>query len=179
MNGYEQQKLLNSMVILVDRREHENERAHKRYSQLGRPYQMATLCVGDYTYNAKFPDGRSIFDASCTINPDCAVERKMSLDELVACFVGKGKIRFRNELQRAKSIGCKLYLLVENATWEDILLHRYRSKMDPDTLMTFLMAYQARYDLLIIFCTEHVSGRLIKEILYRELKERLQNGEIC
>ena len=29
----------------------------------------------------------------------------------------------------------------------------------------------------VVFCKEETSGRLIKEILYRDLKERLERGE--
>ena len=70
-----------------------------------------------------------------------------------------------------------MYLLVEDASWEDIYNHRYRSKMEPDTLLGYLIAYQVRYNMPIIFITAENSGRLIEEILYRDLKERLSNGE--
>ena len=34
-----------------------------------------------------------------------------------------------------------------------------------------------RYNMNVIFCKEETSGRLIKEILFRDLKERLERGE--
>jgi hypothetical protein len=34
-----------------------------------------------------------------------------------------------------------------------------------------------RYDLQVIFCKEDTSPTLIREILYRDLKERLTKGE--
>jgi hypothetical protein len=34
-----------------------------------------------------------------------------------------------------------------------------------------------RYNANIIFCNAQDSGRLIKEILYRDLKERLERGD--
>ena len=38
-------------------------------------------------------------------------------------------------------------------------------------------AWLVRYNANLIFCKEETSGRLIREILYRDLKERLENGE--
>jgi hypothetical protein len=35
-----------------------------------------------------------------------------------------------------------------------------------------------RYELQVIMCKAETSGRLIKEILYRDLKERLERGEL-
>lgn len=40
-----------------------------------------------------------------------------------------------------------------------------------------VIAFMVRYNLNIIFCKEETSGDLIKEILYRDLKERLERGE--
>ena len=40
-----------------------------------------------------------------------------------------------------------------------------------------MTAYTVRYNMNILFCKEDTSGRLIKEILYRDLKERLERGE--
>jgi hypothetical protein len=34
-----------------------------------------------------------------------------------------------------------------------------------------------RYDLQLVFCKEETSGKIIKELLYRDLKERIARSE--
>ena len=38
---------------------------------------------------------------------------------------------FEDEFTRAKAEGLKVFLLIENASWSDILLHNHRSKLAP------------------------------------------------
>ena len=57
------------------------------------------------------------------------------------------------------------------------MMHRYRSKYHPNAFLASLTAWMVRYNLTPIFCKAEVSGDLIREILYRDLKERLEQGE--
>ncbi len=50
--------------------------------------------------------------------------------------------------------------------------------MKPQALVASLTAWLARYNCQLIFCKSETTGKLIKELLYRELKERLENEEI-
>ena len=90
MDVFEQKKVLDSFEILVDTREQDTERAHKRYASFGVPIRRAALNYGDYTYNATLPDGKQIHDISQTVIPVCAVERKMNLDERQSATHGAG-----------------------------------------------------------------------------------------
>ncbi len=168
--------VLDTMEILVDTREQPTGRALKRYERFGCPYRRATLSYGDYCYNALLPDGTMINGTYDTIQPRCAVERKMDLDELASCF-SRGRKRFVGEFERAKECGGRLYLLVENATWENLLNGKYRSRLSPNAFKASVIAFMIRYDAGIIFCKEESSGELIREILYRDLKERLERGD--
>ena len=60
MDVFEQKKVLDSFEILVDTREQDTERAHKRYASFGVPIRRAVLNYGDYTYNATLPDVSSL-----------------------------------------------------------------------------------------------------------------------
>lgn len=97
----------------------------------------------------------------------------MSLDELCSCYC-KGRPRFTKEFERAKQFDAKLYLLVENANWEKVMNGKYRSKMRSEALLASITAWLARYNCQLIFCKPESSGKLIKEVLYREMKERLE-----
>ena len=102
-----------------------------------------------------------------------AVERKMSLDEIAACY-GSQRQRFTAEFERARKAGAKLYLLIENATFEKVYKGEYRSKMLPQSLIASALAWLARYDCQLLFCKPETTGKLIRDVLYREGKERLE-----
>lgn len=176
MTPMEEEAMLDSMVVLVDTREQPTAQARRRYESFGLPFRRATLDFGDYTYNAIKPDGTWIHDESSRIIPLVSVERKMSLDELASCFT-HGRKRFAAEFTRAKEAGARIVLLVEDATWENLLNGRYRSQFRPKAFLASAMAWMIRYGAGILFCKEDTSGQLIKEVLYRDLKERIESGE--
>lgn len=179
MHPAEIEACLDSMSILIDRREQPTDRAKRRYDTFCVPYSHATLDYGDYTYNFKLPSGKSLYGADTLekrVCPPVSVERKMNLDELAQCFT-RGRKRFVAEFERAKAHNARIYLLVENANFENLINGKYKSKFQAKAYLASVTAFMARYDMKIIMCKAETSGRLIKEILYRELKERLINGE--
>lgn len=175
MTPIEIEKILDSMVILRDTREQNTARARRRYKAFGLPCEKAVLDYGDYTYNAALPSG-SIYSVTDRIKPMCAIERKMNLDELAGCFTHDRK-RFEAEMVRCKQNNGRMYLLIENASWELLLLGKYRSRFRSKAFLASLTAWMVRYDLHVIFCKEDTTPTLIREILYRDLKERLVRGE--
>lgn len=168
--------VLSSMTVLVDSREQDTDRARWRYASIGLPVERCVLDYGDYSYNATLPDGRRIYDTSDRIRPTVAIERKMNLDELAGCF-GSSRERFEREFQRSQSAGAQMWLLVEGGSWENIYDHRYESKMTPTSLAGSILAFCGRYDLRLVFCSERTTGRIIRGILERNLKDRLEGGE--
>lgn len=176
MTIFDQKEVLKSFEILHDSREQDTERAKKRYESFGVPHKRAVLSYGDYTYNATLPDGNKIYDVSKTISPVCVVERKMNLDELAGCFT-RSRQRFQREFERAQEHGSRIYLLCEDANWENLLNGKYKSRMSAEAFSASVFAWMIRYNMNIVFCKEETSGKIIKEILYRDLKERLENGQ--
>lgn len=178
MDIFDQKKVLESMVIYIDSREQPTKRAFKRYETFGCPYKTKIpMWFGDYTYNATLPDGSEIIpDHSEKVVGKCVIERKMDLDELAMCF-GRGRDRFQREFQKSLDHDARFILLVENATWEKLILGKYRSKMHPKAFFSSLTSWMIRYNAAVIFCKEETSGKIIKELLYRDLKERLERGE--
>lgn len=168
MTPFEIKEALESLVVLVDTREQDTIFFRRRMKEVEIPYIRQKLDFGDYSAKCTTYDGEEL-DFSGSI----AIERKMNLDELCQCYT-KGRKRFQNEFERAKTAGAKLYLLVENATWEKALEGEYRSQMNPKAFLGSLLAWLARYNCQVIFCEARTSGKLIHEILYREVKERLE-----
>lgn len=165
MTPHEIEDALKGMVILVDTREQDSPRLRARLKSMERPVERCKLDFGDYS--AKFP----VADDWMRLN--VAVERKMDFSELAQCFC-KGRTRFAREFERAKAADAKLYLLVENQSWEDAYQGNYRSLMQPQAFTASLLSWLARYNCQLIFCSQHTSGRLIRDILCREGREALE-----
>lgn len=175
MDHFEIAEALSTFRILVDTREQATPKAVERYESFGVPYERTTLSYGDYCGMITL-NGSSIYDISKAVKASCVIERKMSLDELASCFT-RSRDRFRREMERACSSGSKVYLLVENGSYEGIIKHRYKSRYNPTAFLASLTAWTVRYNIIPIFCKAETSGQIIKEILYRDMKERLERGE--
>ena len=176
METYAKIAMLESMKILVDSREQPTDKARKRYESFGVPYERATLSYGDYTYNAQLPNGEWLYKPGETVAAPLVIERKMHLDELASCFT-HSRERFEREFKRAKENNARVFLLVEDATWENLLNGKYRSKFNANAYLASLCAWIVRYDLCFINCKAESTGRIIKEFLYRDLSERIERGE--
>ena len=175
MDNFEVRDILKTFRILVDTREQNTQKAQERYESFGVPVERCVIDYGDYCANITLASG-DLYDTSVRVRPACCVERKMSLDELAMCFT-RHRDRFEREFIRASKAGAKIFLLVEGASWEAIINHRYRSQYHPNAMVGSIVAWAIRYGMTPIFCKSGTSGRVIKEILYRDIKERLENGE--
>lgn len=171
MTPFEINGALKNLTILVDTREQPTPHFERRMQQTGLPYVRQKLDFGDYSARCALDDGREL-----NFSGSIAIERKMSLDELCQCYT-RGRRRFQDEFLRAKNAGAKLYLLVENGSWEKAIKGEYRTRMSPTAFFASLTAWLARYDCQVLFCQPETTGRLMKEILYREVKERLERGD--
>ena len=176
MRPKEIKAVLDSMTVLVDSREQDTSRARWRYASIGLPVERCTLDYGDYSYNATLPDGSRIYDLSDRIRPTVAIERKMNMDELAECF-SRSRDRFEREFERAVEAGAQMWLLVEGGSWENIYDHRYKSMMAAQSLSGSIFAFSRRYNMRMIFCSERMTGRIIRGILARDLEDRLKGGE--
>ena len=175
MDNFQIDEILSTFKIIADRREQDTPKARERYKAFGVPVIRATLDYGDYAAQITLPSG-DLLDISNRCRPQCVVERKMSLDELAGCLT-RGRDRFEMEFERATSNNARVFLLVENASWEALLNHRYRSRFHPNAFKASLSAWLIRYNLYPIFCKSGTSAELIREVLYRDIKERLVRGE--
>lgn len=163
MDLFSVKKALGTMTILWDTREQDTPRARKRMEQIGVPIERVALSFGDYSARC----------GSLDLRDSVAIERKMDLSELARCYCQDRK-RFVREFERAKEAGAKLYLLVENGSLDAAYAGHYRARVHPSSLTASMMAWLARYSCQILFCNEANSGRVIHDVLYRELKERLE-----
>lgn len=167
MNEFEIEQALQNLTVIVDTREQDTPQLRRRLKAIGLPYTRHKLEFGDYSAFAAL-EGKTI-----SLDSKCVIERKYDLSELAMCYCS-GRQRFTNEFERAKQAGAKIYLLVENGSFEKVLAGEYRSQMNPTALMASITAWLARYNCQIIFCEQRTTPRLIAEILKREMKEYLK-----
>ena len=161
-------KMLATMTVLVDTREQDTEAFRWRMENLKAPYRREKLDFGDYS--CEYIDYNGVV---VSLKNRVCVERKMSLDELAACFTRERK-RFEREFERVKKSGATVYLLVENGSYEKILNHQYRSRLLPKAFMASLFAWQARYPVKVMFCRADTTPELLYDILRYELKIYLE-----
>lgn len=176
MDHFEVKEILDTFEIIVDTREQATNRSKKRYESFGVPYSKHTLGYGDYTYNLTFPSGEKLHKENVRVDGICCIERKQNLDELAMCFT-RQRERFQREFERASDHNAKMFLLIENGSWEMLIDGQYRSRFRPKSFLASITAWSVRYNITIVFCNMNYSGILIKEILYRDAKERLERGE--
>lgn len=158
---------LETFTILVDSREHQNLAYHDRVQRFGCPIIKAKLDFGDYSAQCTLPSG-----VTFTLADKAVIERKQSLAEICGNFT-TNRDRFAREFERAKSKNAKVYLLLEQSSWEKAYSGQYRSQMRPTALVASLTTWMARYNAHILMCSAATSGQLIYDTLYREMKEAL------
>lgn len=168
MNPFDLKASLSTMVLIVDTRERPTIRAERRLEMIGLPIERKALPFGDYSAYCTLSNGETY-----SLEDKVAVERKMHLDELAMCYT-RERPRFIREFDRAAAANAKIYLLVENADWEKAYNGSYRSQVKPQSFTASMIAWLARYNCQILMCKEETSGKLIHDILYRELKEHLE-----
>ena len=159
---------LKRLTIIADSREQVNGHVTGYFDKRKVAYTTRKLDTGDY----------SAMIGDMTLEHDVVIEKKNGLDEIAGNFT-VDRQRFENEFTRAKADGLKVFLLIENASWSDILLHNYRSKLTPKSLIASLFSWQVRFNITIIFCKPSETGQIIYGILYYAAREALKKGEMA
>lgn len=167
--------ILKQMGVLVDTREQKWEHIRWMLDQAGCRVERGKLGQGDYTAfvpMSAFPGFQDV-PGLYSLQDEVVIERKANLDEIAGNFT-TGRDRFEREFIRAKSKGVKVFLVIENASWADVLSHNYRSQLSPKSLMGSLLSWQAKYNVTIVFCRPEETARILYSTLYYWLKARLE-----
>ena len=165
MHPADVERSLESMVCLVDSREQDTPRFRARIKQIRLPIERIAINAGDYGCKVLLPNGE-------WYQVPVVIERKMNIDELCMCYC-QDRDRFEREFERAKNNNIRVYLLIEDARWENIYADKYRSRMRSKSLVASILSWLARYDCELIMCAPTVTGWLIHDILWYEAREHL------
>lgn len=152
-------------MLIVDSREHKSERDRitAEFEGRGVRYSITKLFIGDYMEYS---------------NPLLIIDRKQSIQELAANCT-RDHDRFKRELERAKAVGARLVILVEQnrykdrdkwihvETIEDLMLWSSpHTTIIGEKVYRVLRAWCSKYDLDVQFCDKRQTGKRILEILY-------------
>ena len=157
---------LKGLTVLCDTRE-QDRHVEDYFKQKKIPQITRKLDVGDYSCQL----------GDVSFERDIVVERKHNLDEICGNFTVERE-RFEREFLRAKAYGTKVVLIVENASWSDIFIGNYRSKLNSKSLVGSLLSWMVRFNITILFCKPEESARIIYSLFYYHVKEVLQYGDV-
>ena len=155
---------LSRLTIICDTREQDTH-CEDYFKSKKIPTINRKLDTGDYS--AQIGD--------MTLERSVAIERKRNLDELCGNMTSD-RDRFEREFLRAKAHGLHIFLIIENATWSDIFLGNYRSKLSSKSLTGSILSWLVRFDVTLLFCKPEETPRLIYGILYYFAREELLYG---
>ena len=159
------QTILNSITIIVDTRENANSHITGYFTQNGIKFIERALKFGDYSCEV---DGISYENK-------VVLERKADIVELSG-NLAQNRVRFENELTKAKEAGAKLVLMVENGSFERIIEHKYNTDLSEKSFLATLFTYSHRYNLDINFIEKRYSGLFIYYQLYYWVRNYLKEA---
>lgn len=141
------QKILKRMVILVDSREKANSHLLEYWDKHKIQYEVMGLPAGDYSFCLEAIPELDLPFKQFFYN-DIILERKNSLEELSGCFA-QTRERFNDEWSRCYAK--RKYLLIENATYKDLLEGNYNTKYNSKSFLGSLHSFNAKYGLEMVF----------------------------
>lgn len=170
--GNELNKMLKSMIILIDTREKQNAHITDYLDECKISHRTKKMNFGDYSLMLPADVELGIMK-DIYFDESIAIERKNSLEELSSNLTSE-RARFESELLR--SHGAKLLLMIENANYEDIVNHKYNTQYEPNSFLATLKTYEARFNLGCNFIPSQYSGSFICRTFYYQLREYLKYG---
>lgn len=168
-NDAEIKEMLTAAVVIVDTREQKNEHILNYFNNKNINWCNEKLDYCDYSIKIK----SNTLDRYFYCTDLVSIERKRSLEELSSNLT-HGRERFNNEFTRAKG---KIYLLIENANYEDIELGNFKTQFNRKAFRKSLSSFEQRYDLHIHYQKNSIaSGYFIYETLIAVITKELKKG---
>ncbi|MCT8978291.1 ERCC4 domain-containing protein [Clostridium sp. CX1] len=168
--------LKENFKVIYDTREQKNQHILNYFDEKKIPYKKQKIDEGDYTaVITKRPDMGIYRDLYFPV----AVERKNSVDELAGNLAEetdtRDDVRLVRELQRAKTKGIKIYLIIEDKNgMENIKKGNYRSLYSPKALLGRLSSIQDLYLHDTLFINNQDTGFEIYRKLYYSVRNFLK-----
>lgn len=164
--------LLKSLVIICDTREQQNGHITSWFDNNGVSHISKKLDHGDYSCYLPADPALGISRDMYFTNM-VSIERKASLNELSGNMT-TNRTQLENEFIRSKG---KMYLLIENAHYGQIVGHKYPTKYKPAAFIASLKTFEARYGINTIYMPySEYSASFIYQTMVYHVREKLKNG---
>ena len=155
---------------MVDTREQQNRWITDFFDEKDISWKKKKLDNCDYSFYIPADPNLNI-DREMRFDKEIAIERKANLDELAGNLT-QNRTRFEEEMATFPG---KKYLLIENASYRDIVNGNYRSDYNPKSFLGTLHTFNHRYDLEIICMPDNnQSGLWIYSIFAYWLREKIK-----
>lgn len=167
----ELKKLLKSIVILVDSREHDGKNDHilKWFDDNQIKYEKCKLMAGDYSFKLPRNEGFGILRDTFYESKIC-VERKANVDELIGNFA-TDRNRIEDEFLRYQG---NMILLIEDGSYGDIRDGNYKSKYNPKSAIGTLHTFSQKYSVPFVFVEKEHTGCFIYCTMYYYLRSLIK-----
>lgn len=166
-------QLLDSLVVLIDRREQACRHIRDYLDRKEVVYENRSLDFGDYSFYLPADPELGIV-RPVHFDKQLAIERKANLEELSRNFA-QDRARFERELIRAQGAGAKLILLVEVGDGYGRMVNgEYNTEYRPQSFVATLFSFMHRYDIQVFFVAGRYSGNVILYCFRYWLRERLK-----
>ena len=165
------EQLLKQLVVVVDSREQKCRHITDYFDQKNIKWCTQKLDYGDYTAKLTIPGKHKDF----YLQDVCTIERKRCLNEL-SSNLSHERLRMEREFMRVRGV---LLLLIENAAYEDILLHHYDTGYKPQAFIGTLKSFESKYDIHTHFQKDAAySGAFIYHTLFYAMRNVLKKGVV-
>lgn len=139
-------KIISSIYVICDTREKENQHILDVFDKMNIKHVKRGLPYGDYTIGVPKNEELSI-PRDLDFSSQIVVERKASLDELAGNMT-KERERIKKEFTLAPP---EKVLLIEGASYSDMLNGRYRSEYAPKSYWATLHSFWHEYNIPFVF----------------------------
>ncbi len=166
------QALIDSMIYLVDTREHDGKNDHilKAFDKMNIKWKKKKLNYCDYSFMIPANPELGIM-RDMDFSHKIVIERKANLDEICGNIT---KERDRIEKEFALAPQDKV-LIIENATYSDMIHGKYRSQYAPKSFWATMHSFWHRYNIPVVFLQDPTdTAYFIRGYFQYWLREKLK-----
>ena len=162
-------EIIKNACIVVDTREQKCDHILKFFDDKKISYCREKLEYGDYTVKIDAPSVARDFYFGDILT----IERKANLNELSGNLAHERE-RMIKEFSRVRG---QLILLIENATYDDIVNHNYTTQYEPKSFIATLKTFESRFGFSTHYQKDSkYTGHYIYQTLIYALRNKFKEG---
>lgn len=166
------EKILSSIVILIDSREKINSHIRLWLKSNKISFEVVKLDFGDYSFYIPKNEKLDI-DEDIYFDKEITIERKANAEELSGNFT-VDRDRLEREFERSDK---RMRLLIENSSYSEICKGEYGTKFPSNSYIASLHTFQERYKTPFFFIDKEHSASYIYNTFKYYLRELLENKQ--